>query len=238
MLNNIWELKVQLIPIILAFLIFEIPTLIQRLKKLCYVPIYFSVFPFTQLNYNLSTYLAEDYSGEDLSDPEAEVFRKKLILISILSVVIATIIIPSFTGFLGAFFLTETTLLHFLMILGVYKTVAVTRSILNFHYYSIATKRNRFFLGVIYFFYIGIVLYTINAVFYWTTPFVVNKNWGGLISGIADLLFGKIALNGIIISLLTAIFTSWVADRKIRMDNMKKQYAGTEEQQNHDEAPY
>ena len=79
MLNNIWELKVQLIPIILAFLIFEIPTLIQRLKKLCYVPIYFSVFPFTQLNYNLSTYLAEDYSGEDLSDPEAEEFRKKLI---------------------------------------------------------------------------------------------------------------------------------------------------------------
>jgi len=153
MLGYIWNYKVQIIPVILALAVFEIPNVIRRLKRFYYVPIYFSVFPFRELNADLSVYLGEDYfvgQGAELSEGKAEELRKRLILISVISMVVAAVLTPLVTGFIGAFFLTPDTLVQFLVVLVVYKIIGLVKSVLAFHQHAIATTRNRLFLGLIY----------------------------------------------------------------------------------------
>jgi hypothetical protein len=56
-IEEIWNYKIQIIPIILGILIVEFPNWIRKLKKLYYVPIYFSIFPLRELNQELSYYV-------------------------------------------------------------------------------------------------------------------------------------------------------------------------------------
>jgi len=40
MIDQIWQYKIQFVPVILTLLIYEIPAIIRRTRKLFYVPIY------------------------------------------------------------------------------------------------------------------------------------------------------------------------------------------------------
>jgi len=56
-IEEIWNYKIQIIPIILGILIVEFPNWIRKLKKLYYVPIYFSILSLRELNQELSYYV-------------------------------------------------------------------------------------------------------------------------------------------------------------------------------------
>ena len=118
-----------------------------------YVPIYFSVFPLREINQDLSTYLVEDEFiglGERLTDDQADKLRKKIIVVSIISMTIATLLTPVIVGFLSAFYMDKETFFQFIFILLSYKVILLIKSIYQFHLYAVGSIRNRFFLGFIY----------------------------------------------------------------------------------------
>jgi hypothetical protein len=159
-LGDIWSWKIQVLPVLLSIFLFEVPAIIRRRKKLFYVPIYFSVFPLRELNQDLSTYLVEDDFlglGELLTTEQAERLRKKIILVSILSMAIGALLTPLIVGFSSAFIMDKDVFVQFITILLMYKVVLLSKSIYQFHLYTVGSTRNILFLGFIYFCYLGVV---------------------------------------------------------------------------------
>ncbi|OGW38688.1 MAG: hypothetical protein A2Y97_12285 [Nitrospirae bacterium RBG_13_39_12] len=212
-------------PVILTLLIYELPAMIRRTKKLFYVPIYFSIYPLREINQNLSIYLGEDYmicAGCDLSEKEAEKLRKKIIFTSIVSASLDALVIPIVIGFIAAFYLPATVFTQFLVALVIYKIITVTNSLRTFHYYSIGSKRNLVFLAFIYIVYIGVAIEMLKTSYSWTKPFVLTGNWSGLWSALTAVVFGKIIAQGFVLAVFVAIFTNYIADREIRKKNVER----------------
>ncbi|MDX6766165.1 MAG: hypothetical protein SFU85_05200 [Candidatus Methylacidiphilales bacterium] len=117
MFQNLWNLEIQLIPVIVALLFIEVPGIIRRFKKLFYVPIYFSIFPFRELNKDLSKYLADDWffgEGASLSKKELDELQKKIVRNSIISMTISVVVTPAIAGFASSFFLPVSSFWAFL----------------------------------------------------------------------------------------------------------------------------
>jgi hypothetical protein len=219
MLQDIWSWKIQLLPILLSILLFELPAIIRRWKKLYYVPIYFSIFPLREINQDLSIYLVEDDfigTGERLTDDQAEKLRKKIILVSILSMAIGALLTPLMVGFVSGFYMSKEVFIQYVVILLIYKIVFLSKSIYQFHLYAVGSVKNRIFLGFIYFCYLGVVFEVLRTSFYWTLPYVHSKEWVNFFSDLSSLVFGKALVGILILSLLTAVFVSLITDREIR----------------------
>jgi hypothetical protein len=217
-LNDIWNWKIQVLPILLSIILFEAPAIIRRWKKILYVPIYFSVFPLRELNQDLSIYLVEDdlKSGEQLTTEQAERLRKKIILVSILSMAIGALLTPLIVGFSSAFFMDKDVFVQFIIILLIYKVMLLSKSIYQFHLHAIGSALNLLLLGIIYFCYLGVVFEVLRTSFNWTLPYVQGGNWGGMLSDLSALVFGKALIGILILSLFTSIFVSLITDREIR----------------------
>lgn len=216
-----WEYNVQVVPVLIALGIVEIPAYIQKRMRLAYVPIYFAIFPLGELNKDLSVYLGDDYwYGGDISEAAAEELRRRIMFKAILSMAIAALAIPLVAGFAGAFFLTTTTLAQFLIVASALKLSRIARAVRDFPLHANGTFRNRWLLSLIYFFYLGVFVQMILLAYGWTRPFVDQQRWPELAAALSDLLFTKVAAQAIVLGLLTAAFVSLIADRKLRAANM------------------
>jgi hypothetical protein len=221
LLAELWLARVQIVPVLLALGILELPGIIQKRFRLAYVPIYFAVFPLGELNKDLSIYLGEDYwYGGDISENEAEDLRKQILFKSILSMAIAALAIPLFTGFLTAFFLTADSLTHFIILAVLLKLSRILRSVWDFPQHANGTTRNRLLLALIYFLYLGVLVQMILLAYHWTRPFIDARNWSGLAVSLGDLLFTRVVAEAIVLSLLTAAFVALIADRNLRQKNV------------------
>jgi len=223
MLENIWQFKIQILPVLIFIIMYELPSLLRKLKKTFYVPIYFSIYPLKEINQDLSIYLAEDeysYQGCELTDQDAEKLKKKIVFISIISSVIDVLIIPLAIGFIASFFLTKELFYQFLITLLIYKLITVFLSLKNSHYYFIESKYKLTFLTFIYILYIGTIMEMLRTSYSWAIPFVSTENWSGLWNSFSSIVFGKIVAEGIIFVIFVAIFTNYIADRKIRDQNI------------------
>jgi len=225
MIEQIWQYRIQLLPVLLTLLIFEIPAIIRRMKKLYYVPIYFSIYPLREINQNLSVYLAEDYficTGCDLPEDQAEKLRKRIIYTSIISASLDAVVIPLAIGFLTAFYLPPHVFTQFLIVLLIYKALTITNSLKNFHYHSIGSKRNIALLIIVYIVYIGVVIEMLRTSYSWTKPFVLAGNWTGLWSALTAFIFGKVIAEGLVLAVVVALFANYIADREIRKKNVSR----------------
>ncbi len=215
---------ILILKIVSGWLIVEVPNWIRRLKKIYYVPIYFSIFPLRELNANLSCYLGEDYFigyGSSLDEKELKRLKQKIITTSILSMVIAAILIPSFAGFLFAFFMNKTILIYALITIGIYKVFRIILALKDFEKHAIATKKNIGLLILIYFAYLGVFVQMIRQSFFWTIKYVEEDNWLGMMNDLAELIFTKAIAQGLILAALTAIIVTQFTDKEIRKDNLK-----------------
>ena len=224
MIQEIWNYKIQIVPIILAILIVEIPNWIRKLKKLYYVPIYFPIFPLRELNQELSFYLGEDYFigyGSELNENELKKLKKKIIIDSIFSTLISAVLIPSIAGFVFAFLFTAEILIQSLIAIFIYKLTIVIMAVWNFKHHAIAKTKNIFLLVIIYIGYIGVFIQMIRTSFNWAIPYIEKKDWSGMSSGIADLIFNEGIAQGLILAAVTAVIISLFTDKEIRDENLK-----------------
>ena len=223
MFEDIWQYKIQVLPVFIFMIIYVLPSLLRRLKKTFYVPIYFSIYPLKEINQNLSTYLAEDYficHGSELTPKEAEKLKNKIIFTSIVSSVIDVLMVPLLVGIIASFFLTKELFYQFLVTLFFYKLITILLSLKNSHYHFINSQYKLIFLTFIYIVYLGTIMEMLKKSYSWARPFVSTENWSGLWNSFSSIVFGTIVAEGIIFAILVAIFTNYIADRKIRDKNI------------------
>ena len=213
-----------IVKIVSTWLLVEIPNWIRRLKKLYYVPIYFSIFPLRELNSNLSNYLGEDYFigyGGTLSEADLKHLKRKIIIDSIFSMVIAAILIPSIAGFISAFFMNKEIFIYSLIAIAGYKVSRINFAVFDFHKHAIASKRNILFLILIYIGYLGVFLQMLRQSYNWTLKYVNSGNWSAMANDLAELVFSKGIAQGLILAAFTAIIVSQFTDKEIRKDNIQ-----------------
>ncbi|MCX5885707.1 MAG: hypothetical protein NT096_07340 [Proteobacteria bacterium] len=224
-LKSIWGYKIQVLPILCAFSLIEIPHFIRRWKKLYYVPNYFVVFPFNEINQDLSLYLADDYflgQGQDLSETEIESTRKRIITTSIVSFILTAVLTPLFAGFVSAFFLTKSLMYQFLLIYLVYKAYHIINSFYFTLHHVFSTRRNLALIIATYIVFFGVTVEMFRTAFNWASPFIISKNWTGLGSALLSMMFGKFIVFILIITVLSTLFTKAILDRKFRDDNIHR----------------
>jgi hypothetical protein len=223
-LRTIWEYQIQLLPLLISLLIVELPNFLRKLKKFYYIPIYFPIFPFRELNPKLSYYLGEDYFmgiGKDLKNSDLERIKKKIIIDSAISIFISAIAIPSIAGVLFSFFLTNELFVQSVYAILLYKSINIIRAILNFKDHAIASKKNIFILIIIYIGFLGVFYQLLNNAYEWSRPYVEQDNFKGLLKSLSELIFNKGIAQGLILAALAAFFGNLLTDKKIRDENIK-----------------
>ena len=216
MIEAIWNYKIQIAPIICGFIIMELPNIIRRHKKYYYVPLYFTVLPFYEVNENLAYYLNEDTFciGESMSGDQKSKLKRKILQTSIISTVISAIFIPVVSGFIFAFFMSKLVFLQFIVLLLIYKFIAITGAINNFRYTSLGSRKNIATLVLIYVIYLFLLYQMTLDSYLWTTPFVENNKWGDMFYSIGNLLFTKGIAVGLLMALFSGIFITWITKRE------------------------
>ncbi len=223
--NFLWEYKLQVLPVLLALLIAELPNIIRKYKRFYYIPIYFIIFPLRELNHDLAIYLGDDYFiKSDIRLPESIVkkTRKKIIIDSIISMFLASIIIPSVVGFIFSFFLNNDLLWQSIFALFLYKSVNILKAILGFKDHAVATKRNLIILIIIYIAYLGVFFQILNNSYAWSRPYILKSDYRGLVMSLSDLIFNKGLAQGLILTGVAAFFANLITDKNIREENIKK----------------
>jgi hypothetical protein len=198
-LQQVWHYEIQVVPVLLAMLLIEIPTAVRRLQKFYYVPIYFSVFPL-----------------------RAERLRKKILTTSIISIALSALVIPLFAGFGSAFFLVPPLVRQFILVFVVYKSIGIIRAIIGFPSHAVGTRRNLALLILIYIGYLGVASRMILNSYGFARPFVESHDWIGLASVTSDLLFSRVMVEFLLLALITTAFTNFIMDRKVRRENLRR----------------
>lgn len=225
MLDQIWEYKIQIVPVLVFLVLFEFPAFIRRLKKTFYVPIYFSIYPLRQINQDLSIYLGEDDfydEGLRLDSAQAEALRRKIIFTSIVSAAIDALAVPLVVGFVAAFLLDEDVFVQFVSVFAVYKIISIVLSLRNSHLHILDSKWKNTLLAIVYISYIGIIVEMLRTSYFWALPFVSASDWGGMLSSFSAFFFGKILAQGLVFAFLVAIFSNFIADRRLREQNVSQ----------------
>lgn len=212
--SHVWNLKVQIVPVLVALLVAEVPNVIRRRAGLPYTPIYFSVFPLRELNPDLAVYLGDDWWYGGSSEKGSQRLRRKILVWSIVSLTISAILIPIIVGFSGAFFLTRQTLAQFLIVFVAYKSVGIVRAIREFPTHAVGTRRNKILLTVIYVAYLGVAVQIVTETYAWTTPFVNTGDWGGLAAGVGHLVFSEVIVQYLFLAVLVALFVGYLTERE------------------------
>src|SRR3990172_5334548 len=96
-----WNFKLSLLPVLSTYLLFESPALIRRYYRWLYTPIYFIFFPLGHSDQLYAQYFNEDdfyLIGESQTPEEKAALRRRIVAISVLSMVLSTVIAPVACG--------------------------------------------------------------------------------------------------------------------------------------------
>ena len=223
-LIDLWGFSVQLVPMLLALIIIELPNYIRQMKRLYYVPIYFSIYPLRELNGDLSWFLDEDYNyyrERDKSEAEISVIKRRIQITSVISIAISAVAIPALAGFLFAFIFDRPLITQFTIVAGLYYLWKCVSAIKNFKFYAVASRKNTILLALVYFGNIGVFLTMVNKTFSWTFNFVESNNWSGLFYSLADLVFSQAIASAIILAGVTAVIIEYFTKERIKDEDVQ-----------------
>jgi hypothetical protein len=223
MLQSIWNYKIQVLPVLLALLLTELPNIIRKYKKLYYIPIYFSIFPLRELNSDLAVYLGEDYfvgTGASLGKEELDRIKRKIMVDSAVSILISALLIPVVAGFVLSFFLNRDLLLQSIIVVFIYKLINICKAVVDFKDHAVGSRKNIFLLILVYIGYLGVFFQLLNNSYDWARPFVEINNYKGLLSALSDLIFNKAIAQGLVLAALAAFFGNMITDKAIRDENI------------------
>lgn len=202
-LLHAWTFQYSLLPCVVAYLVFDFSTIVRRLTRKAYVPIYFMFFPYGYTDELYARYFDEDVLqilGPPLSDREKVQVRKRIVWVSAISMIFAVGISPFLAGIFSYFVLTPTQFVEFLWTLALVKCILLIRSLWELKHIWIV--RNSVPLCGIALVYIGyLIAIIVNA--------KVTYDWADanyMVGGITSLFwsFGKFLVQDVGIQLCLA----------------------------------
>ncbi|TJU82969.1 MAG: hypothetical protein E5Y15_14900 [Mesorhizobium sp.] len=214
-IDQAWQYKMSLLPILAVYFVFEISTLVRRFTRIAYTPIYFMFFPLGHADSLYSYYFNEDdlYIGASQTPEEKRRTRKKIISISVFSMVFATVFNPAIAGIFAAYFVTASQYKEFFWFLIIIKTAMIMFSLYNVRRISFVSRSGSFpWLALIYISYILIVSRVVDVSYHWAATAVDQVGGLGLIFAIIDFVIFDFLIYIIFVALGGAAISYWMTD--------------------------
>ncbi len=212
---TIWDFKFSLVPVLTVYLVFEISTIIRRYMHIAYTPIYFMFFPLGHADSLYSYYFNEDdlYIGASQNHEEKKKLRKKIISVSVFSMVFSTVFNPAVAGIFSAYFITNSQFNEFLWFLIILKSILISISLYNVRMISFVEKSGSFpWLAFIYALYIIIIARIVSYSYEWGVETIAKVGNFGLISAVLDFVIFDILIYIVFVALVGAAISYWMTD--------------------------
>ena len=208
-----WNYKLSLVPVLITYLLFDLPAIARRLTGIAYIPIYFIFFPSGHSDRLYAQYFNEDWfygDGSSMTEDEKRSLRLRIQATAILSMVFATIVAPWLCGFIAAFYLTTTQFYEFLVFLVVVKAIILIWVLIRLRSDSAAAVKSFNLICTLYAIYLVLVVRGLTKSFEWTHGNFQSKGLGAVVWGLLDYAYVDFFINAIIVGAITwSITTLW-----------------------------
>ncbi|MGE0280037.1 MAG: hypothetical protein AB7P20_05415 [Rhizobiaceae bacterium] len=215
-IDAMWQYKFSLLPVFSAYFVFEISTIIRRLARIAYTPIYFVFFPLGHADSLYAQYFNEDdfYGiGETQTREEKNYLRKKIVSISIFSMIFATVINPALAGVFSAIFLSNSEFQEFFWFLALVKLSMISISLYRARSISfVAVSSSFFWLCLIYVAYFVLILRVVDVSYVWAVNEISSVGIVATLLKILDLLVFDFAIYIIMVAAIGAAISYWMTD--------------------------
>jgi hypothetical protein len=221
-LNVVWSFELRIAPVLVAWGICLGVDWIRKYRGLYYIPMYFP-FLMPELNANLALYLGDDFLDE-VREPEGfdpTVLRRKILLVSLMSVAISVLVQPALLAVVFAFFVPRLEFWAFVATFLVYRCVRAVLAFRDFKEHAIATKWNKRLLATIYVLFVPAVAAVYIKVYSVVEPLVSAGSWAELAVTLADAVFWQAIVLLIIFAGLVALFSQMITDTSLRRDQIE-----------------
>lgn len=208
LVRSIWEIKIRIMPVFLTVLLAYSPGLLQKRHRFLYAPIYFMVYPLSELNHHIEEYLAvsqDTYRTEFEADLGQ--LRRNLVYKAVLNSVIGAVILPTIVGFLAAFYSDPAIMLQSTWCIGILRFSGCVKAMWRLATEFPSRKRRLVPLGILYVFFLGFLVNSLVAGHSHAYPFVVAHNWPGLAASINVAFFGKFMRSTVVAGILGALIS-------------------------------
>jgi hypothetical protein len=213
--REVWTYKLSLAPVVVTYLLFDIPAIVRRLTRVAYVPMYFLFFPSGHSDRLYAQYFNEDdyYGvGSSMSDDEKRTLRWRIQATAIWSMVFATIVAPWLCGFISAFYLTPNQFIEFLCVLLVVKVGLIAWVLWRVRDESFAVKTGFYYVVALYTAYLFLVWRGLTKAYEWTHAHLESGGVFGLSVGLLDYAYVDLFVNIIVVSAATWAITTLFTD--------------------------
>lgn len=214
-IHAVWDYKFSLVPILTVYLVFEVSTLIRRYMHIAYTPIYFMFFPLGHADSLYSYYFNEDnlYIGASQTPQEKRKLRKKIISISVFSMVFSTVFNPAVAGIFASYVLTSSQFTEFMWFIVIIKSTMIVISLYNVRRISFVERSGSFpWLALIYALYIVLIARIVSYSYAWGAETIARVGSGGLLFAVVDFLIFDVLIYIVFVALGGAAISYWMTD--------------------------
>jgi len=213
-LLQIWNFQYALVPCLAAYLVFDFATIVRRVTRKAYVPIYFMFFPYGYTDELYAQYFDEDtflILGPPLTDEEKIYTRKKIIWLSMVSLIFSVLISPMMAGLFGYFVLNDYQFTQFMWTLFIVKLFLLARSLYDLkHVWVVGEAVSLYSIALIYALYLVAILINTHSAYEWVAS---HYSVGGINNMIWS--FGRLLVQDFGITILGAAVFGWLIPWRI-----------------------
>jgi len=220
---EIWDYEVAIFQVITLLFLFEVPSIVRRLSRVAYTPIYFMFFPLGHSDRLYAEYFVEDYFyvGGSLSVRQLETIRYRIMAIAAVSMFFSAVFAPVVVGFLGGVFFDGKAFYDFIFALLALKMVLLTYSLYNFFLTTVGkTRLARVALPLLYVVYLAVIFVFLSDTFDWAKATLAQNS----VSETFRLALSEVVFTNIwafiIIPTVSAGFGFLIANPSIRSENL------------------
>lgn len=220
---ELWNYQAAVFQVLSLIVLFEIPSIIRRLYRVAYTPIYFMFFPLGHSDRLYAEYFAEDYfySSSALSEKKVSQIRYRIMAIAALSMFVSAVFAPVVVGFVGGLLFDTKVFYDFVFALLAMKTVLLCYSLYNFFLTTVGrTNLARFLLPILYLVYLVVIFVFLTNTFDWTIErLLTNTVLETIQLGLSEVVFSNIWAYAIVPA-VTAGIAYLIANPSIRQANL------------------
>lgn len=219
-LNNIWNFKIQIIPMVILLSIYILPNEIRKYKNLDYAPIYFAVPPFCHSNILINRYYEFTSPNNETSSEDKNKLMNKIKKSAGISLLLEVCIWPILFGIISGFIISNNTLRQLIIIILLIRIYQFTKSVFYFRkeqYYSKAS------CIILIFIYIGFTYISLDYIYNsynWISNLVAKKEYISIFKSINKFLLKDLLLSSAFIYIGKASIKSFLNKKGFENANL------------------
>lgn len=219
MLNDywiyIWNFKFSLAPVLVTYFFFELSTIVRRITRIAYTPIYFAFFPLGHADELYAQYFNEDdfYIGASQTPAEKNKVRKKIVSLSVVSMIFSTVVNPAMAGIFASIFLKVNEFFEFFVFLFILKLVMISFSLYRVRHVSfVYVSQSWVWLVAVYALYFALVMRVVFVSHEWGVQRIDEVGIYTMLLDIVDLILFDFGLYILAAGAVGAAVSYWMTD--------------------------